>query len=361
MRFRAKGKGPLELPRLTNLGPMSEASEEIGPIVFRGRDIRGFNENEFRDNRIDGRELVLWVLDTEEAVHRYDIDTSGLIKEQAPQIKITEKVKEALIDNFRIGEEELNKFNVDTGDDEVRISTLQQHGLIEKEVRRPVTGGITGKVGTSHRFAKPGIDFEDLQSLPAVLFLERNRIEANLVDVEYTAQFIQESPLMAGQADKGSRMFSIKEFNGDGFVDFYAVGKDRDRGFYDVIQWFRNPLDNFRQLEPEDEIMTYTNSINLDESLFAVAIYFTEKRLSEFSSNFIRDVKTLKQEARELYPLIQRNMDKNEERLVLVLQNRVLSTGDKKVKRSKFEWIYDGEQFIEDYNSAIPFTNPTRF
>jgi len=76
----------------------------------------------------------------------------------------------------------------------------------------------------------------------------------------------------------------------------------------------------------------------------------------------ITDFSTPKQQAEKLYPMIQSVMDKHKERLVLLYHTgQTLDYEDTEVRSSYFQWLYDGEQFIEDYNKAVPFTNPRKF
>lgn len=354
--FNAEGKGPLSLPRMTSLGPGSQASDNIGDIVFRGASIRQFNNDEFVDNAIAGRMREMWVSDTEEIAYRYDMDTEGDYFPHA-------NVKDVLIDNFRIGPEDLNKFGVDGGNKKVPVNDLVEAGLIEKHIQRPVTGGLSKRLGTSIRFARPGYDSRDIETLPLILFLEKDRIEANLVDVEYDDEFKQEHPLIAGAVDKGSKMFSIKSFEEDRLLYFYAVDEDTDTGTEDSIMWFANPLDDFNRLSEEDELMAYTGSIGLDKSLFGAAIYLTERRLTNFADEHIKDTETIKQQAEKLYPIIQSSMNEYSDRLVLVYHSGSYTTLDTGMRQmgDEFEWLYDGEQFIEDYNEAVPFTDPRKF
>jgi len=350
--FNAEGKGPLSLPRMTSLGPASQASDNIGDIVFRGASIENFNDDEFVDNSIDGWMREMWVTDTEEIVHRYDLELDQFLPE--------EDIEQALVDNFRIGEEDVNKYGVDTGNKSVAVQDLVEAGLIQSHIEKPVTGGLSKDVGTSNRFAKPGTDYTNLSTLPLILFLERDRIEANLVEVEYNKDFVQEYPLMAGAADKGSTMFAIKAFNKDTYSNFFKVGRDKDSDEDKAILWFSKPLGNFYSLN-EAELMAYTGSINLDHSLFGACIYFTESRLDSFASEHT-NASTPKQQAEELYPMIQSVMDKHKERLVLLYHTgQTLDYEDKEVRPSRFQWLYDGQQFIEEYNKAVPFTNPRKF
>lgn len=370
--FPAQGKGPLKLPRLSSLGPMSETSQEIGQLVFRGSNIEKFNANEFQDNKINGSEIRVEILDTYAAAARYNLLNAGSISKTITNSSTPFKLRQSIIDEFRIGNPDINKFNVDTGDKEVPLSALKNNGLIARSINEQVTGGLSKNIGAGFRFAGTGgTDIE--KNAPLVLFLEKNRIPAQLIAVEYTDEFINENPALAGKADRGSWMLMTPVLTDDNELgDFsaqFAIGELRSskREKYPdagpVIKWFLNPLDNFFRLEPEQELMARTSNINLDQSLFAVCFYTGRKRLKNIYRNNIGvpDNVNREEQAIAVHNEISNRMAKNSDRLVTCVVSGRIRTEDKKLNRGIFEFLYDGNEFTYDYNNAIPFTNPTKF
>lgn len=373
MKFGAEGKGPLELPRLSSLGPFSKTSEDVGELIFRGSNIEDFNADEFQDNTIDGRPVTIWVLDAAAVAKRYDLDPSEV---RFTNIAGAGEAQQAIIDEFRIGPEDVNEYGVDTGSKEVPIEDLEDVGLIARKLDEHVTGGLSSNAGAGFRFAGTGGTSIE-QNAPLVMFLEKNRIPARLTKVEYTPEFINEHPELAGAADKGGRMLMAPHLDenyelGD-FTAQYGVGPARsntveqegvtvDEGTL-LVLWFKNPLDNFRKLEPEQEMFAHTNEIDLDHSLFGICHYTGRSRLERHYKNAVGDPEgvSIKEQAVAVHEEIKNRIIANEERLVTCVLKNEFRTSQKRLPRNSFFTFYDGEQFTDDYDEAIPFTDPTRF
>lgn len=374
VNFPARGKGPLQLPRLSSIGPMSEASEKIGKLVFRGSNLEGFNGDEFRDNTITGRPVDVWILDSAAVAKRYDLTPS---ETRFSLTATNTEAEQKIIDEFRIGFADINEFGVDTGRKEVLLSGLEDNGLIARHISEQVTGGISSNVGAGFRFAGTGgVELE--RRAPLVLFLEKNRIPARFTKVQYTDQFINEHPELAGAADNGGRMLMAphlrRNYDLGDFEAWYGMGEFGSRSFDPenlkiqlpddalMVQWF-NPLSSFFDLEPEQELFAHTSEIDLDQSLFAVCFYTGRKRLNNLYRNEIGNPKnvSIREQTEAMHDVIADRMIANSDRLVTCVLKGELRTQHDRVPIASFHSFYDGKEFTENYDKAIPFTDPTRF
>lgn len=378
-------KQPLDLPAINNLGPNSPTSSDVGNILFRGASLSSLNSDEFKDNNINGVTIDVWTLDTAAAVKRYNIETerrSGSHKSSYFSIGATRTdLGQKIIDEFRIGPEAVNKFGVDSGIKEVPIKSLNENNLIAKHTETDVTGGLSQRLGVSIRFSG---DFEDpsrsrsngIQGAPIVLFLEKNRIPARLVEVEYTSNFIDNHTAIAGAADKGSKMViapSLTEnFELGSHTARFGVSTTekiqtlRDNGKLQVdiddndlvIEWFKDPLDNFKGLDAESELFAYAPKIDLDSALLGMCSYITKRRLEDISQ--IDSDKT-EDMVESLYQKVQNNISSYKDRLLMCVVNRKPKSSRRRITRSQFDLLYDGTNFTRSYEEAIPFTDPEQF
>lgn len=346
MKFNAQGKGPLELPRLTSIGPGSKSSETIGEFVFRGQTVEGLNNSEFKNNAIDGVEVNIWIADTASIAKRYGFGPSEIEFD-----KLSTPAREEII----------NDLNTTNGD-EVLLDSMYEEGLIARQIKQSVTGGLTTKLGAANQFAsEPGL----------VLFIERNRIPNKLTDVDYDKDFINQYPEIAGAADNGSNMIMFPRVNDD-----YTLG-DFDYQ-YDVripeksIDWGRNPLSGFFRLDTEREVFAHSPQIDLDESLFAVCNYMSELRMKEiFSSSLSSPFKdrfsasaeelTQREMVKRIHEEVESMMDRHKDRLVTCITDGPLEINNSKVGPFDLVMLYDGDDFTLDYDEAVPFTDPGRF
>lgn len=312
------------------LGPFISYNDSANrDIIFRGASLRNFNNQEFRYGEIEGSEYDLWVLDMDAVVQRYGIGTND---------EVYRKTQKSLTQEF--GET-------------ISIEQLSDNGLIKYHTNRSVTSGLSSNIGTSYKFSIDG-GVSSIKDLPTVLFIDRNSINGQLIDVKYTERFKQENPLIAGAVDKGSEMLGVPHIGSDKIYSFHAVDSE--------VKWQLNPLNKFNNLGGEAEIAAYRDSVNIKNSVSQVAVYIVERAFNEIDSRHLDRVYSIEEASRRLYPIIQDHMVDHSEKLVMVglTDDTYIVSGDQKVERDEFKWLYDGNEFTTDYYEAIPFTDPTR-
>lgn len=348
MNFNAKGKGPLELPRLTSIGPGSTTSNEIGKIVFRGGHINIFNQSEFADNQITGKEINVWVADTAAITMKYDTG------------------RRASFSNSGMGGRSARKLREDF-DKEVTIQNLYSNDLIARKINKNVTGGLTTSYSVANDLASgSGYTVGDAKM---VLFFERNRIPTRLSEVEYTKDFITDNPAIAGLVDKGSNMIVFPRVNDDYELKEVQAQYDVEINSNNkVIQFYKDPLSKFFAYEKESEIVAHASHINLDHSLFGACLYIREDMMDRMIANTVDvDIKEIsdsnssdKEKLARVYKLAREMMNNYSDRLVVCLVDAYYWSRNK-MNDSKFKLFYDGNNFTDKYSGAVPFTDPTQF
>jgi hypothetical protein len=370
-------KESLSLPLIDNLGQDSSTSTNVGNIVFRGASLGSLNSDEFQNNNIDGRTINVWTMDTAAAVKRYNVETEKFGNHQSRYFSNGARntdLEDKLIDEFRIGVEDTNDFGVDTGAKEVPIKSLAENNLIARHITTDVTGGLSKRLGMSIRFA--GSAYDGIERFPIVMFLEKNRIPARLVEAEYNSEFVNEHPAIAGAADSGSKMLVCPKLTEDFELGKYSAqfGVSPSRKADDlreegdlladidsddlVVQWYIDPLDNFRGLEAESELFAYAPKIDLDSALFGMCSYVTDSRLKSVSQT---DSDNIEDMVESIYSRVQNNLNSYQDRLVMCVLDTKPRSGSKKIKNSQFKMLYDGQSFTRTYREAAPFTNPEMF
>lgn len=378
-------KQPLDLPAISNLGPNSSTSSDVGNMLFRGASLSSLNNDEFKDNNISGGTIDVWTLDTAAAVKRYNVETESITGKHKSRYftngASNTDLEQEIIDEFRIGPRTVNEFGVDKGSKKVPIETLNENNLIANHTQTEVTGGLSQRLGISMRFAGYFQDpsrarSDGIQAAPIVLFLEKNRIPARLVEVEYTSDFINNHTAIAGAADSGSNMLMAprltEEFElGDHTARFDVSTTDeiqdlRDNGELQVnidnddlvVKWSLDPLNGFKGLEAESELFAYAPKIDLDSALLGMCSYITDRRLKQVSQI---DSDNKKDMVKSLYRKVHNNLESYQDRLLMCVVDTMPKSSRGKIRRSQFELLYDGNDFTRSYKEAIPFTDPEQF
>jgi len=361
--FVSTDKPDIDLPRITNIGPNSNTADRVGKLVFRGANLDYFNQYEFENNEISGNKIQIWTMDSAAILKRYDIDlsfTDGYSRYFNSRASNTE-AEQALIDEYRIGEEEINDFNVDTGTKSANLTRMMENGLVANKLQTHVTGGLSKSLGVSSSFGS-GLQLDKTENIPLVLFLEKNRIPSRFIETEYTLEFMREHPAIAAAADSGSKMARFPLVNKDyELSNIYSRNVnvetisdlDSYRNDYidsrvsegdNIIEWINDPLENFTRLESEKELFAYTNNIDLDSSMLGACCYANKSRIN--TSDTIPDsLDSLQSKTTYLHQMIQNKMDSYEDRLVICVAETVPTVGSNKIKKSKFVHLFDGDNF----------------
>jgi len=377
--FVSTDKPDIDLPRITNIGPNSNTADEVGKLVFRGANLDYFNQYEFEDNQISGNKIQIWTMDSAAILKRYDIDlsfTDGYSRYFNSRASNTE-AEQALIDEYRIGEEEINDFNVDTGTKSANLTRMMEDGLVANKLETHVTGGLSKSLGVSSSFGS-GLQLDKTENIPLVLFLEKNRIPSRFIETEYTLEFMREHPAIAAAADSGSKMARFPLVNKDyELSDTYSRNVnvktisdlDSYRNDYidsrvsqgdNIIEWIEDPLENFTGLTSEKELFAYTKAIDLDSSMLGACCYARKSRID--TTDAIPDaLGSLQSKTTYLHDMIKDKMESYEDRLVICVVESVPRVGADKVMESKFVHLFDGDNFTTSYREAVPFTSPLEF
>jgi len=375
-------KPDIDLPRITNIGPNSDTADEVGKLVFRGANLDYLNQHAFKDNKISGNKIQVWTIDSPAILKKYNIKLTYTVSGYFNSRASNTNAEQALIDEYRIGEKDLNSFNVDTGTEAANLTRMMEDGLVANKLEKYVTGGLSKSLGASRKFAGllqlDEINKRNKENIPLVLFLEKNRIPSRFIEAEYTLEYMQKHPAIAGAADSGSKMAIFPEVNRDNeltgsysrTVDVKTISDlDSYRNDYvdsrvsegdNIIEWINDPLENFTRLESEKELFAYTNNIDLDSSMLGACCYANKSRIN--TSDTIPDsLDSLQSKTTYLHQMIQNKMDSYEDRLVICVAETVPTVGSNKIKKSKFVHLFDGDNFTTSYREAVPFTSPLEF
>lgn len=290
--------------------------------LYRGSDIKGLNQNEFKRGRIEGESYPVWYSSATEDELRESRNAHGIWKYE----------------------------------DE-----------IERREDVYVTGGLTDLLG-------PAVNFSTtLGGAPgAVIILDRDKVQSEIERIEYDLEWFDAHPgvmahvstLYNGEFRANGELYSMMSENDNGWV-FYEYGRDR------VESRATSPT-----YQGEREFFTFAESIELGGAVDAVATYGGTTGVSTSTlANYLKEVGMYQDRLGRFVPydddkdviynedyrglaeaVHEAMLDLMEYRptdYYIVAVDSMNDVGnDPEIERDNFRFVYDGQRFITDYDEV---------
>lgn len=295
-------------------------------IVYRGSSIDDFNRDEFRTHSIGGNGWDVW--------------------------------------HAEMPEEERDRTKDDSDFSVYRVQSVNklEEWITGREVI-DVTGGMTSNMGTaahfSHNYTDPGL----------VIHLREEKIPAETVVVEYDREWADDHPgalshiddLTTGEVHVNDQLWGQVNTNEDGVEYIQQWGGEARRKIESGL------------FKDEAEMLAFTDEVWLDDTVEAVVAYYkirggttTDQSsvladLPGYTESFgygddvVRlDSFTEKEKTKHLYrEIVDLTQWREEDIFVCIMQDdRKFGKDADRVPEDEFKWVYNGRDFIEDYDEA---------